>query len=105
MKHLIGSQSPVKKLSFLNKKDAVEVKKLTGLEVKEFQSYINTEAKALPEAEQGLAIQRKIIRMGVIGAEELSDDEIDGFPLEEISKLAKEVLIYSGINTEEKGNV
>jgi hypothetical protein len=105
MKHLIGSQSPVKKLSFLNKKDAVEVKKLTGLEVKEFQSYINTEAKTLPEADQGLAIQRKIIRMGVIGAEELSDDEIDGFPLEEISKLAKEVLIYSGINTEEKGNV
>jgi hypothetical protein len=105
MRSLIGHSAPTKKLAFLGKKDAVEVKKLTGLEVKEFQTYVNTEAKSLPEAEQGLAIQRKIIRMGVKDAEDLSDDEIDGFPLDEVSKLAKEVLVYSGISADDtKGN-
>jgi len=80
-------------------------KKLTGLEVKDFQSFVNTEVKKLAENEQGLAIQRKVIRIGVVDANEMTDDEIDSFPLDEISKLAKEVLVYSGINAEEpKGN-
>jgi hypothetical protein len=105
MRALIGQIAPTKKFTFLGKKDSVEVKKLTGLEVKEFQTYVNTDAKSLPEAEQGLAIQRKIIRMGVKDAEDLTDDEIDGFPLDEVSKLAREVLVYSGINSEDsKGN-
>jgi len=106
MRALIGQKSPTKKLAFLGKKDAVEVKKLTGLEVKEFQNYVNTEAKSLSESEQGLSIQRKIIRMGVVDAEDLSDEEIDGFPLDEVSRLAREVLVYSGISADEdkKGN-
>jgi hypothetical protein len=107
MRALIGHTSPTKKTNFLGEKNSVEVKKLTGTEVKEFQVYVNTEVKSLSESEQGLAIQRKIIRMGVVGAEDLTDEEIDGFPLDEISKLAKEVLNYSGIGSDDdkKGNV
>jgi len=102
MRSMLGYSAPVKKSDFLGKKASVEIKKLTGLEVKDFQNYINTEAKALPESEQGLAIQRKVIRLGVVDALDLTDDEIDSFPLDEVAKLAKEVLIYSGINPEEK---
>jgi hypothetical protein len=102
MRSMLGYVAPTKKLAFLGKKDAVEVKKLSGLEVKEFQAYINVDAKTLPESDQGLAIQRKIVRLGVVGAAELTDEEIDSFPLDEVSKLAKEVLIYSGINPEDK---
>jgi hypothetical protein len=105
MRSLIGQLAPTKKVTFLGKKDSVEIKKLTGLEVKGFQSFVNTEVKTMPEAEQGLAIHSKVIRIGVVDAETMTDDEIDSFPLDEISKLAKEVLSYSGINTEDqKGN-
>lgn len=105
MRSLLGQLAPTKKVTFLGKKDAVEIKKLTGIEVKSFQSYVNNEVKTLPEAEQGLAIQRKVIRIGVVDASDMTDDEIDSFPLDEVSKLAKEVLVYSGINTEDaKGN-
>jgi len=102
MRSMLGHIAPTKKVTFLGKKDSVEVKKLTGLEVKEFQTFVNTEAKKLAEADQGLAIQRKIIRLGVVDADGLTDDELDSFPLDEVSKLAKEVLIYSGINPDEK---
>jgi len=106
MKNLIGQLAPTKKVTFLGKKDSVEIKKLTGLEVKSFQSFVNTEVKALPESDQGLAIQRKVIRIGVVDADEMTDEEIDSFPLDDVSKLAKEVLSYSGINSEDtKGNV
>ncbi len=105
MRSLLGQLAPTKKVNFLGKKEAVEIKKLTGIEVKGFQNYVNTEVKTLPETEQGLAIQRKVIRIGVVDADEMTDEEIDSFPLDEISKLAKEVLSYSGINTEDaKGN-
>ena len=105
MRSLLGQLAPTKKVTFLGKKDAVEIKKLTGIEVKSFQSYVNNEVKTLPEAEQGLAIQRKVIRIGVVDASDMTDDEIDSFPLDEVSTLAKEVLVYSGINTEDaKGN-
>jgi hypothetical protein len=106
MRALIGQKAPTKKLTFLGKKDAVEITKLSGTEVKEFQAFVNTEVKSLPESEQGLAIQRRVVRLGVVGAADLTDEEIDGFPLSEITNLAKEVLAYSGIGAEEdsKGN-
>jgi len=105
MRAMLGYSAPTKKTTFLGKKDAVEIKKLTGLEVKDFQTFVNGEVKTLPESEQGLAIQRKVLRLGVVGASDLTDEEIDSFPLDEISKLVKEVLAYSGVNTEEeKGN-
>jgi hypothetical protein len=34
----------------------------------------------------------------------MTDEEIDGFPLQDISELAKEVLKYSGINSNDEGN-
>jgi hypothetical protein len=104
MKALIGKTAPTKKIAFLGEKNALEIKKLSGLEVKDFQKYINIEVPKLPEEDKGLAIQRYVLRVGVVGADDMTDEEIDGFPLQDISELAKEVLKYSGINSNDEGN-
>ena len=101
MRELLKTKVPTRKVDFMGVKNAVEVKKLSGQEVKEFTHFINVEAKNLPESEQGLAIQYRVVRMGVLGADDLSDDELLSFPLDDVSSLAKAVLAYSGLGTEE----
>jgi hypothetical protein len=93
MKHLLNKGNRTAKVSFLG--ETVEVNKLTVAQVESFQAKL----KAAKE-EDGLSIQREIIRLGVVGADELSDAELDSFPLDDIAKLATEVLRLAGVKTE-----
>ena len=100
MRKLVGREAQTRKVAFLGEADAVEVRKLTGAEVKEFQAFIKEGVRKLPEESQGIAVQTWILRKGVLGADDLTDEELDTFPYEDLADLAKEVLLYSGISSD-----
>ena len=104
MRELLGTAPQTKSVEFLGKKNAVKIIKWSGAEVKAFQEYLKTGMKELPEETQGLALQAYVIRKGVEGASDLTDEELDSFPFEELGNLAKAVLVYAGINTDSAGN-
>jgi hypothetical protein len=99
MKHLVGKAQKAVKVTFMET-ETVEVKKLTVAQVKEFQKKLE-EIKGQDSTESGLDIQRSVIRMGVVGAEDLTDEDLDSFPLDEVVNLAQKVLELAGVrNTE-----
>lgn len=102
MKHLVGLKQKTVKVPFMET-ETVEVKKLTVTQVKEFQSSL-TSAKTNDEEDTGLKIQREVIRMAVVGAEGLTDEELDSFPLDDLSKLVQKILEFAGIRNNEEGN-
>jgi uncharacterized FlaG/YvyC family protein len=99
MKHLVGFKQKTVKVPFMET-ETVEVKKLTVAQVKEFQAQLE-EIKEKDSADSGLAIQRTIIKMAVVGAEDLTDEELDSFPLEEIVNLAQKILELAGVRAAE----
>jgi len=90
MKHLVGKKLP-KKIKFMG--EEVTIKKLSISEVLEIQ-------KEYKEAEgsQDIGILKTIIRLAVEGASELSDEDIDSFPLDELANLSNEIIKYSGMD-------
>ena len=54
-------------------------------------------AAAEREEEEGMSITRKIVRMGVRGGSDLSDEDFLTFPLNELAELAREIMVYSGV--------
>jgi hypothetical protein len=99
MKHLVGLKQKTVKVPFMDT-ETVEVKKLTVAQVKEFQAQLEV-VKEKESADSGLNIQRTIIKMGVVGAEDLTDEELDSFPLDEIVNLAQKILELAGVRSSE----
>jgi len=67
---------------------------------------IQESAKVLEkdENEEGFTTLKMIIQAGVEGAADLTDEDFQNFPLDELSKLSNEVMKFSGIGQEkEKG--
>jgi len=95
MKHLVGKKIS-KKVDFMG--DKVEIKKLNVKEVLEIQESI----KNIDEDNQVKTLN-SIIRIAVVGADQLSDDEIAEFPLEELTTLSAEIVKYSGM-AQQEGN-
>jgi hypothetical protein len=100
MKHLVGKVI-TKKYPFMD--DEVEVRKLSVAEVFKVQALVKKSSKKSDEASQ-LALLRDVIRLAVVGAHELSDEEFDEFPLGELSELSNNVLNFSGLSGESAGN-
>lgn len=100
MKHLIG-KSLTKKVSFMG--DEVEVRKLSVSEVMKIQKLVKEAQKAKTE-EASLGLLRDILRLTVIGAEEISDEDFETFPLGELNDLSEKVLAYSGMGGSPEGN-
>lgn len=98
MKHLVGKTQKTVKVPFLG--ETVEVKKLTVSQVKEFQLQLE-EIKKEESSDAGLGVQRTIIKMAVVGAEDLSDEELDSFPLDDIVTLAQKILELAGVRSAE----
>lgn len=101
MKQLLGKVKTVK-VPFME--ETVEVTRLTVAQVKEFQKELNASKDGEVDEEAGLKIQRTIIRMAVVGAKDLSDDELDSFPLVELTKLSQKVLELAGVTGSSEGN-
>jgi len=100
MKNLVGKVK-AEKVPFMG--DHVEVTKLTVAQVRDFQKELNA-SKATEDEDTGLKIQRTIIRMAVVGAADLTDDELDSFPLVELSKLSQKILELAGVTGAAEGN-
>jgi len=96
MRKLIGKTRHTTEVEFMGEK--VEVLELSVNDVKTFQRFA-TENKDSEDG--GLAIQRELIRMAVVDASDMTDEELDGFPLKELSKLAKQILTINGLDSEE----
>ena len=98
MKNLLNVAAKTKEIPFMET-EKVEIRKLTVSQVKKFQALLES-VKDKPE-EDGLTVQHALLRMAVVGAEDLTDDELDSFPIEDINTLASDILIYAGVKAPE----
>lgn len=83
--------------------DEVEVRKLSVSEVFKVQELVKKQSKKSDDASQ-LGLLRDVIRLAVVGAESLSDEDFDQFPLGELSNLSNNILAFSGLGDAEAGN-
>lgn len=76
----------------------VTVFKLSVAQVMDIQAA----AKAAEgKEEEGFNVMKTIVRAGVDGGSELTDNDFDGFPLDELSKLSAEIMKFSGIGQDQ----
>lgn len=91
---LIGRKM-TKSVKFIG--EDIKISKLSVSQVLEIQQ----EAKVSSENETGFELLKKIIRMSVEGATELTDQDFDTFPMDELSKLSNEIMKFSGIASDQ----
>lgn len=91
MKEFLG-KNLTRKVKFMD--GEVEVKELTVADVKN----IEAETKKLEDNEDQIEALHYILRLAVVGAEELTDEEIDSLPIAELTKLSEEIM---GVNRQE----
>lgn len=94
IKSLIGKKM-TKNVKFMG--EDVKISKLSVAEVLEIQE----KAKALTDNDaEGFNVLRSVIRSAVEGADDLTDEDFKGFPMDELSKLSNEIMKYSGLGQE-----
>jgi hypothetical protein len=95
IKALVGRKM-TKSVKFMG--EDVKISKLSVLEVMEIQD----RAKAIEKDEtEGFNILKTVIRASVENAKDLSDQDFDNFPLDELSKLSNEIMKFSGIGQDQ----
>jgi hypothetical protein len=102
MRNLIGKVRDTAEVDFMGSK--LEVVSLTVSEIRKFQKFVK-EAQAEESEDGALGIQRQLIRMGVVGAEDMTDEELDGFPIKALADLSRAILEHNGLNPDESGEV
>ena len=100
MKHLVGKVI-TKQVPFMG--DEVEVRKLSVSEVMKVQELVKKANKSKGEDAQ-MGLLRDVIRLAVVGAEEISDEDFNTFPIGELSELSNEILSFSGLGDSTAGN-
>ena len=91
IKSLVGRKMS-KDVKFMD--TMVKIQKLSVAEVLQVQE----KAKGIAENEaEGFEILKHVIMASVEGGSELSDEEFENFPLDELSKLSAEIMKFSGI--------
>lgn len=93
MKHLVGKKMSTE-VSFMG--ETVKITKLSVAEILKIQ-----EATKKQKAGDEVSTLRMLIKMSVEGAKDLSDQEIESFPLDELTKLGAEIVKFSGMNVGE----
>jgi hypothetical protein len=106
-KTLIGRRV-TKTVKFLDTN--VEINKLSVAQVQDIQARVAALPKADAEGADGsdvgnahLGLMIEVIKMSVVGAEEVTEDQFRDFPLEDLQKLSDEVLRHSGLG-KDRGN-
>lgn len=95
IKGLVGRKMH-KTIKFMG--EDVKISKLSVAEVMDIQE----QARGIDKDEaQGFSVLKKVIRSAVEGADALSDEDFDNFPLDELSKLSAEVMKFSGIGQDQ----
>ena len=94
IKGLVGRKM-TKSVKFMG--EDVKIAKLSVAEVLTIQE----RAKTLEQnATEGFDVLKVVIRSSVEGASDLSDEDFNNFPLDELSKLSNEIMKFSGIGQE-----
>jgi len=98
MKDLVG-KAIQKKVPFMG--DEVEIRKLSVAEVLEIQKGVKEMQADADDADstQGIDVLIKLIKVSVTGADELSDEDYNSFPMEELSGLSDSILEFSGMTS------
>lgn len=74
--------------------EEVKISKLSVQQILDVQvAAKNAEA----DEAKGFEILKTIIRASVDGASEISDEDFSGFPMDELSKLSNDIMVFSGI--------
>ena len=94
MKHLVGTVQS-KKVPFMG--DEVEIRKLSISQVMDVQKILNSKNKDKDE----MHLLRSVLRQSVVGAEEMTDLEFNGFPPGDLNVLSEMIMEYCGLG--EKG--
>lgn len=95
MKHLVGKKQ-TKKVQFMD--DEVEIKKLSISEVMEIQKLMSKNKGKSDE----MAILRELLRVSVVGAEDMKDEEFNSFPPGDLNILSEEIMAYCGLGDKGK---
>ena len=80
--------------------DKVEVRKLTVGQVMELQGIINAANDSEDESAQ-LKLLCDIIKVAVVGADEITDEEFESFPIQELTGLSEHIMRLSGLGGKE----
>lgn len=90
-KDLVG-KAVTKEVTFMGEK--VQIRKLTVAQVLEIQA----KAKELEGSEEGnLDVLILILTLAVPGASEISKEDFQNFPMDELAKLSNDVMRHSGV--------
>jgi len=54
-----------------------------------------------PEDVDNIKLLRSVVRMSVEGAEELTDEDFQTFPMDELAKLSSDIMVFSGVSQAE----
>jgi len=76
----------------------VKISKLSVSEVMEIQQRAKQVDK---NEEEGFNVLKTVIRSSVENAKDLSDEDFNDFPLDELSKLSNEIMKFSGIGADQ----
>jgi len=91
MKQFVGKVK-TKKVPFMD--DEVEIKVLTVGDIRAIEAKtkeLSAEAGEDGDVDQ-LEILRFVLRLAVVGAEEMADEDFDTFPVGELSSLSEEII-------------
>lgn len=92
MKH-IKNKTKTKEVDFLD--DKVEIKQLSVAAVMALQEELQVEDDV-----ESIGTMGKVIRAGVVDAEDMSDEDLHEFPLAELIGLVTKVTEYAGLKAE-----
>jgi len=91
MKHLIGKVQ-TKEVDFME--DKVTIRKLSIDSVMKLRDIIKN---AKEESEQ-MDVLRSVLRMAVVDAEDMTDEQFNTFPPQELNFLSEQILAYCGLS-------
>jgi hypothetical protein len=89
MKHLVGKEI-TKKVPFMG--EEVEVRSLTVGQAREIEAMTKKVNKLPEEKRDHLDLLRKVVRLAVVGADQLTDEELDSFPITELTNLSQAIM-------------
>ena len=92
MKHLVGKDI-TKTVEFLD--DKVQIRQLSVGAVMKLQEDLSTE-----NAADSIDTLAKIIRVSVVGAEDMSQEDFESFPLAALMELSQEIMNFAGLKAE-----
>jgi len=89
-----------KKVKFMG--EDVEISKLTVSEIKEIQALAKENESATEDDGSEFKLVATIIGFAVADAADLSEEDFNGFPVDELSKLSNEIMKFSGLGGDPK---